>query len=128
MLFKYYKLNKLEPDSAQYTENNQTNSSILSFENRICKMVEMLREHLSTNSLVLNDYSSAQFVFNNEHEGKTLVNLCIDSGFSNLFTQLKNLRIVTKIRKDVDLNLIKNELDLFTQDHHGINSLVTSDF
>ena len=121
MLYKYYRLNSIDGESLNAQETQLIVP--ISFEQRMCQMLESLINHLSVNN-IHNSLTRAQYVFNNEHEGKTLLNLCIDANYLNIFKCLERFISLINLKKDLDLSLLKNELDLFTLDHHGINPLV----
>ena len=120
-LVRFYKCN-LDEDIQRLNEN--------SFETRIICLVNHLTYHLNKfHSSCKENASSTQFVLNYEHEGKNLVNLCIELGYVNLFKSLKQLKMALRPSQSsyFDLEMIRNELNLFTLDHHGQNALVILD-
>lgn len=122
MLYKYYRLNIFDGEHPVQLSSNQDAQIPISFENRLGQMIENLISHLSIANMTSS--STGQYVFNDEHEGKTLVNLCIDLDNLSIFKCLDRLKTFLNLKKEFDLALLKNELDLFILDHHGINPLV----
>ena len=115
-LLKYCKCN---------LSNDIQHSNESSFENRIISLIDYLVTHLKESSYSsIQDSSTTQFVLNNEHEGKNIVNLCIELKYINFFDKLKQLKNALNFGKNTELDLLRNELSLFTFDHNGTNALV----
>ncbi len=115
-LIKCYKCN---------LNNDIQHSNESSFEYRIISLIDYLVNHLKEPYSSSKDSSTTQFVLNNEHEGKNIVNLCIELKYTKLFEKLKQLKSIFGLEKNTNLDLLKNELSLFTFDHHGTNAMVS---
>jgi hypothetical protein len=153
ILLKLYGLNRIEygyydvksvhenhlqqqPDSSHLLDKIESSLSFaqsnraISFEKRICQLIESLKEHLSSKSkLELNlskeSFSKMEINLNNEFEGKTLLHLCAESGLNELFDSLVGFRnVINNLETSIELGLIKNELKLLKLDHHGYTPLV----
>ena len=132
--FEYGSYNNSNTSEENYS--SLTSSSLrrnVSFEKRICQMIDGLREHLKSRtrkSLVAADSSLSRMEINlnNEHEGKTLLHICAESSLNELFECLRRLKSTLDGFPQNDsheLGLIRNELKLFKLDHHGYTPLVT---
>lgn len=131
MLSKVYNLSKFDfvyLSPCLQSQQAISTSGSSSFEKRMCQLIDNLINHiLQTKSLIessSSDHSSAQLFLDNEHEGKTLLHLCSESGLVNLFDRLANLRKILFSNPNLEYNLIKNELNLLKLDHHGSTAMV----
>ena len=120
MIIIYYRLNQFDYNLIDETTSGKLTST---FEDRVAQIVDSLIINLpSATNKTSNDYSSTQLLLNNEHEGKTLIHLCAAAGFKNLFERFTRLRQMATA--DLDLRLVKNELNVFKLDHHGDTPMV----
>lgn len=138
-----YLINNNKPNSASTDSSSKSTDELLetvttssnsasSFEKRICQLIDGLCEHCKKiptldeqNSCT--NLTSAQLYLDNEHEGKTLLHLCAESGLNTLFEHLLHLKNIINSLNDAskyNLMIIINELELYKLDHHGYTALM----